>query len=194
MPEAITGLVLAGGQGRRMGGNDKGLLLLRGQPLVAHAIGRIRDQVDALIINANQNQEAYRAFGYPVIADADSVEAYAGPLAGLHAGLCAADTPLLVSVPCDCPLLPLDLVSTLRSALTAAGAQLAVPRTPSGLQPVFSLCRREVADSLTRFLDGGGRKIDQWYKVLKVVTVEFPDEAAFLNINTPAELEGLQKP
>ena len=194
MAESVTGLVLAGGQARRMGGGDKGLRQLRGRPLVAHAIARLRDQVDALMISANQNLEAYRALGYPVVTDGDALEAYAGPLAGLHAGLSACATPLLVTVPCDSPLLPLDLVSRLRDRLAAAGAELAVARTASGLQPVFSLCRRTVLDSLTRYLDGGGRKMERWYAELSSVNVAFADEDAFVNINTLSELEGLQQP
>ncbi len=193
MPEAITGLVLAGGQARRMGGGDKGLRPFRGRALVEHAIDRLRAQVDQLIISANQNLETYRALGYPVISDADSVEAFAGPLAGLHAGLSACSTPLLVTVPCDSPLLPLDLVAKLAEGLAANGADLAVARSASGLQPVFSLCRRRLLDHLTDYLDSGGRKMDRWYDALRVVAVDFPDEAAFVNINTLAELEALQR-
>ena len=196
MPEAITGLVLAGGQARRMGGGDKGLRHFRGQALVAHVIARLRPQVSAMILNTNQNHEAYQAFGYPVIADAvsASVEAYAGPLAGLHAGLCLCRTPLLVTAPCDSPLLPIDLVEKLHAALIAADAEVAVARTPDGLQSVFSLCRRNVLDSLSTYLDGGGRKVDRWYQFLRVVPVDFEDDSAFININTLAELEKLEQP
>jgi len=196
LAEAVTGLVLAGGQARRMGGGDKGLRPFRGLPLAAHAIARLRGQVDQLIINANQNLEAYRALGYPVIADAvsESMEAYAGPLAGLYAGLSACSTPLLVTVPCDSPLLPLDLVARLRQGLVATGAELAVARSASGLQSVFSLCRRSVLDRLAAYLEGGGRKVDGWHASLNVVQVDFPDEGAFVNINTLAELEQLEKP
>lgn len=193
MAEAITGLVLAGGQARRMGGGDKGLRPFRGRSLVEHAIVRLQTQVDALIINANQNLESYRALGYPVVSDSSVVEAFAGPLAGLHAGLCACSTPLLLTVPCDSPLLPLDLVARLSEALAANAADLAVARSASGLQPVFSLCRRRLLDHLTNYLDGGGRKMDRWYAALKMVAVDFPDEAAFVNINTLAELEALQR-
>lgn len=194
MAEAITGLVLAGGQARRMGGGDKGLRQFRGEPLIAHAISRLRDQVDGVIINANQNLEAYRALGFPVIADTTAVEAFAGPLAGLHAGLSACSTPLLVTVPCDSPLFPLNLVARLSEGLAAAGADLAVARSASGLQPVFSLCRRRLLDQLTTYLDSGGRKMDRWYTAVKMVAVDFPDESAFININTLAELEALQQP
>ncbi|HUW38933.1 MAG TPA: molybdenum cofactor guanylyltransferase MobA [Rhodocyclaceae bacterium] len=187
---AVTGLVLAGGLGRRMGGGDKGLLLFRGQPLVAHTIARLAPQVDALIINANQNREAYAAFGHPVIMDA--VGNFAGPLAGLHAGLCACATPLLVTAPCDSPFLPLDLVARLHAALQETDAQLAVAQTGGRTQPVFALCRADLRDNLILYLEGGGRKVDAWYAALRVTEVPFDEEAAFANINTPEELERLE--
>jgi len=186
----VTGLILAGGLARRMGGGDKGLRLFRGRPMVAHAIERLAPQVNALIINANQNREAYAALGYPVIADV--IDGYAGPLAGLHAGLSACATPLLVTAPCDSPFLPLDLVARLHAALEVDAAQLAMARCGGWNQPVFALCRREVLDSLGAFLAAGGRKVDAWYAALKVVEVPFPDEASFANINTPEDLERLE--
>ena len=159
--------------------------------MVAHVIGRLAPQVDALLINANQNAERYAAFGHPVVPD--RIAGYAGPLAGLHAGLSASSTPLLVSVPCDSPFLPLDLVARLRSALEANHAQLAVAKTGDQAQPVFSLVRRDVEGDLTAFLEAGGRKIDAWYARLTVVEVSFDDEvAAFANINTREELTGFQ--
>lgn len=188
---AVTGLVLAGGLGRRMGGVDKGLVELDGKPMVAHVLARLAPQVDCMLINANQNIERYASFGPPVVPD--RIEGFAGPLAGLHAGLSAASTPLLVTVPCDSPFLPLDLVARLRSSLDAEQAQLAVARTGDQAQPVFSLLRRDVLDDLAQFLAGGGRKIDAWYARLEVVEVAFDDEAeAFANINTREELSGFQ--
>jgi len=184
----ITGVVLAGGMGRRMGGVDKGLLELRGRPLAAWVVDRLRPQVDHLMINANQNGERYAEFGCPVVAD--EIPDFAGPLAGLHAALSAASTPLVATAPCDSPFLPETLVSRLFSALTATGADLAVARTFDQPHPVFCLCRREVLPHLTEFLAGGGRKIDRWYATLKVVEVAFDDEAgAFENINTREELQ-----
>jgi molybdopterin-guanine dinucleotide biosynthesis protein A len=184
---AITGLVLAGGMGRRMGGVDKGLLELRGRPLVAWVVERLRPQVDSLLINANQNRERYAGFGCPVVAD--QIPDFAGPLAGLHAALSAASTPLVATAPCDSPFLPEDLVSRLFSALTAAGAEIAVARTFDQPHPVFCLCRRELLPHLAVFLAGGGRKFERWYATLKVVEVAFDDEAdAFENINTREEL------
>ncbi len=186
----ITGLILAGGLARRMGGGDKGLRPFRGKPLVAHVLERLAPQVDRLIINANQNFDAYAAFGHPVIADA--VAGFAGPLAGLHAGFSACATPLLVSAPCDSPFLPLDLVARLQAGLIESGAQLAVAQSGGRAQLVFALCRRELRDSLTAFLDGGGHRVDTWYSTLDVVEVAFDDEAAFANINTLEELARLE--
>jgi molybdopterin-guanine dinucleotide biosynthesis protein A len=183
----VTGIVLAGGQGRRMGGVDKGLVLLDGRPLVAHVLARLAPQVADVLINANQNLDRYAAFGPPVIPDA--VGGFAGPLAGLHAGLTRATRDYVATVPCDSPFLPADLVARLYAALAAHAAQLAVAKTFDQPHPVFCLVRRDVLPHLTAFLDGGGRKIDAWYATLAVVEVPFDDEAdAFRNINTAAEL------
>ena len=183
----ITGLIIAGGLARRMGGIDKGMQPLGGKPMLAHVIERFAPQVDAVVINANQNPAAYAAFGYPVIAD--TIKGYAGPLAGLHAGLAACATPLLVSVPCDSPFLPLDLVARLHVALDTAQAELAVATTAGWKQHAFMLCRRELLPGLTAFLEEGGRKIGFWYEKLDVVEVPFADEDAFANINTLEELQ-----
>jgi molybdopterin-guanine dinucleotide biosynthesis protein A len=184
--DAVSGIVLAGGQGRRMGGVDKGLQLLRGKPMAAWAIERLAPQVDEIVVNANQNLEAYAAFGHRVVPDA--IGGFAGPLAGLHAGLAAVSHPFAVTVPCDSPFLPADLVARLRGAL--GEHDLAVAKTGAQAHPVFSLVRRSVRAHLQDFLSGGGRKIEAWYASLKVVEVPFDDEAdAFRNINTREELK-----
>lgn len=186
--ERITGVLLAGGQGSRMGGVDKGLVPLAGRPMAAHVLARLAPQVDEVIINANQNADAWAAFGYPVFGD--EIGGYAGPLAGLQAALSRARHPLVATAPCDSPFLPADLVSRLAAALRAAAADLAVARTFDQPHPVFCLCRRELAGHLGDFLAAGGRKIDRWYSSLKVVEVPFDDEeAAFRNINTREELD-----
>ena len=185
--DKITGVILAGGLGRRMGGIDKGLQELRGQPMVHWVVERLAPQVDELLINANQNGERYAAFGHRVVPD--QIPDFAGPLAGLHAALSAAMHPLVATAPCDSPFLPADLISRLFSALTAANADLAVARTFDQAHPVFCLCKREVLPHLTEFLESGGRKIDRWYSTLKIIEVPFDDEAeAFENINTREEL------
>jgi molybdenum cofactor guanylyltransferase len=183
----ITGIVLAGGMGRRMGGVDKGLVELDGAPMVAHVLSRLAPQVGTVLINANQNPDRYALFGYPVVADA--VGGFAGPLAGLHAGMSAATTTFVVTVPCDSPFLPTDLVARLSHALLREDAQLAVAKTLEQPHPVFALVRRDVLPHLASFLHGGGRKIDAWYATLRIVEVPFDDaEAAFRNINTADEL------
>ena len=187
----VTGVVLAGGQGSRMGGVDKGLQPFRGKPMAAHAVERLAPQVDELLINANRNPEAYAQLGHRVIAD--EIEGYAGPLAGFERGLAHAAGTLVVTVPCDSPFLPADLVSRLREALEREGAELAVAKTGDQAHPVFCLMRRSVHASLREFLSGGQRKIDRWYATLRMVEVAFDDEAeAFLNINTREELAGLE--
>lgn len=188
----VTGIVLAGGMGRRMGGMDKGLLPFQGKPMVAHVLQRLRPQVAEILVNANREIDAYAQFGFPVIPDA--IGGYAGPLAGLHCGLSAAHHPLAVTVPCDSPFLPLDLVARLHAALQQNDADLAVARTGDQPHPVFCLCRTSVLPNLTQFLAGGGRKIDAWYASLNTVEVAFDDEAeAFANINTPEELSCMQQ-
>ena len=182
----VTGVVLAGGQGRRMGGVDKGLQLLHGKPMVASVIARLAPQVDEILINANQNLAAYARFGHRVVPDA--VGGFAGPLAGLHAGLSQASHALVLTVPCDSPFLPPDLFSRLDKELD--DNDLAVARTGDQPHPVFALVRKAVMQNLADFLSRGGRKIDAWYGTLKVVEVAFDDEAdAFRNINTRAELD-----
>ncbi|HZM35242.1 MAG TPA: molybdenum cofactor guanylyltransferase MobA [Burkholderiales bacterium] len=183
---SVSGIVLAGGQGRRMGGVDKGLQPLRDKPMVEHVLERLRPQVEEIIINANQNLEAYAAMGHKVVPD--DIAGFAGPLAGLHAGMKAAAHPLVATVPCDSPFLPDDLISRLRNHLKEN--HLAVAKTGDQPHPVFALVKRhECMESLEAFLAQGGRKIDAWYASLKVVEVSFDDEAdAFRNINTREEL------
>jgi molybdopterin-guanine dinucleotide biosynthesis protein A len=184
---SVSGIVLAGGQGRRMGGVDKGLQLLRGKPMIDWVLGRLEQQVAEIIVNANQNLQTYEKYGHRVVPD--EIAGFAGPLAGLHAGLKAAAHPLVVTVPCDSPFLPSDLVSRLKSSL--GESDLAVAKTGDQPHPVFALMKRQVRESLEAFLAAGGRKIDAWYAALKVVEVSFDDEAdAFRNINTLDELRG----
>lgn len=192
----ITGLILAGGQGSRMGGSDKGLILFEGKPLFLHALERLQPQVSSVIINANRNVDIYAGFDLPVIADAENAqqEAFAGPLAGLLAGLNACTTDWLVTVPCDSPAFPADLVE--RLAATAREnpcAHLIVARTPVQTHPVFMLVHRDMRDQLAAFLNSGERKIGFWQKQNGALFVEFPDEAAFANLNTPDELAALEK-
>lgn len=183
----ITGLILAGGLGRRMGGVDKGLAQLNAHPLAAHVLTRLGPQVGTLLINANRNGEAYASLGAPVIADLR--DDFAGPLAGLEAGLVACQTPYLVCAPCDSPFLPFDLVPRLTDALVAGQASVAVARTGEQLHPVFALMRCDVLPDLQTFLHAGGRRMESWLQRLRWVACAFDDEAeAFANINTTDEL------
>jgi molybdopterin-guanine dinucleotide biosynthesis protein A len=159
--------------------------------MVAHVIERFAPQVDELLVNANRNPEDYARFGHRVIAD--EIEGFAGPLAGFERGLAYASGSLVVTVPCDSPFLPLDLVARLRAALDRENAELAVAKTGDQAHPVFSLMRRGVHASLREFLTSGQRKIDKWYGALRVVEVSFDDVAdAFLNINTREDLANLE--
>lgn len=186
----ITGLILAGGRGTRMGTVDKGLQLLHGEPLVQHVLNRLAPQVGPLLINANQNLDEYRQFGVPVISDA--LQGHEGPLAGLQAGLQACQTEFMATAPCDSPFLPEDLVARLAAALLEREADIAVAVTGEGAQrqqhPVFCLLRASLAAHLDNYLREGNRKFALWYASLLVVEVHFEDEQAFLNINTLDEL------
>ncbi len=183
----ITALVLAGGRGSRMGGVDKGLTPLQGKPLVAHIIERLEPQVAHVLINANRNAERYADFGKPVLADADPA-AYAGPLAGMLAGLQACTTPWLLTAPCDSPWLPDHYAQHMLDTALAAGATVAMASDGQRHQPVFCLIKRELVDSLQRFLAAGDRKIDLWTRAEQAVEVLFEDSRIFTNINTRDDL------
>ena len=191
-PDAITGLVLAGGRGSRMGGSDKGLQPFRGLPLAMHALLRLQAQVGMVMINANRNLAAYEAFGVPVWPDADPL-AYAGPLAGFATGLTHCDTPWLLTVPCDCPLFPPNLAQRLGQGLADASAEVAMVRVGGRTQPVFCLLRADLLESLSRFLDGGGSKIDAWTATLNTVEVDFDHPGEFENVNSLPELRALEQ-
>jgi molybdopterin-guanine dinucleotide biosynthesis protein A len=189
---SVTGIVLAGGLGRRMGGVDKGLVDFLGKPLIAHVIERLSPQVDEILINANRELDRYAALGYSVIQD--DITGFAGPLAGLHKGMSVAKHPFVLTVPCDSPLLPLNLVERLMQGLIQNNADLAVAKTGAQAHPVFCLCRKTLLKNLEAYLQGGGRKIDTWYSALKVVEVPFDDNPqAFANVNTAEELLSLEK-
>jgi molybdopterin-guanine dinucleotide biosynthesis protein A len=202
MPAQITGLVLAGGRGVRMEGSDKGLQLFNGLPLAKIAQTRLLPQVAHLAFNANRNQEAYAAFGSPVWPDeVQNTGEYAGPLAGFLTGLTYCQTPYLLTVPCDTPHFPLDLVERLSAGLISDGADLAIAATLEAdlsvkIHPVFCLMRTRVKDSLLDFMRCGKRRLSAWTALQNTSTVIFnkPSEAqAFLNLNTLAELRQLEK-
>ena len=187
--ERITALVLAGGRGSRMGAVDKGLQPLDGEPLIAHVLRRIAPQAGTILISANRNRPRYEATGHAVVADL--VADQPGPLAGLHAGLVACSTEFLVSVPCDAPFVPLDLVARLADGLDD-DVDLAVVRSGAHLHPVFCLMRRRVVDDLAGFLATDGRAVHRWIGQVRHREVSFADEHAFINLNTLAELRAVE--
>jgi molybdopterin-guanine dinucleotide biosynthesis protein A len=194
-PDDITGLVLCGGRGTRMGGADKGLQNHQGMPLAMHALMRLQLQTGHTMINANRNLSAYESMGVPVWTDA--MADYPGPLAGWLAGLEQCETPYMVTVPCDTPNFPQDLVQRLAAALVAEDAEIAMAATMEDgvlqLQPVFCLLKTTLMESLVRYLHAGERKIDRWTAQHRVAQVVFDDAAAFFNANTPQELAQLQR-
>ena len=186
----ITGVILAGGRGSRMGGVDKGLVHLYGRPLIEHAIDALRPQVGGLLISANRNLDVYASYGVPVIADV--MGDYDGPLAGILSAMRAARTTYIVTVPCDCPRFPADMVPRLIVALSCARADSAVASSGGRMQPVFALMRCTLAECLQEYLAAGGRGVENWMRRQQVVIAQFPDGAAFMNINTPEELKHLE--
>ncbi len=200
MRSRITGLVLAGGRGMRMGGLDKGLQPLAGEPLALHVARRLASQVDTLLISANRHLDEYArlgaAFGARVVPDASTD--FPGPLAGLLAGLRATPTELLLCVPCDTPALPTDLGVRLLAALDAEHADAAIATTIDAagqvaLHPVVALVRTTLANDLAAYLDAGERKVRTWYARHKHIEVPFEDEHAFYNANSLHDLAELER-
>lgn len=187
--EQVSGAILAGGRGSRMGGADKGWIEFHGRPLVEHVLERFAPQVDELLISANRNLDRYRALGHTVLED--RFPGFAGPLAGLHAALCAARFDLVATVPCDSPLLPIELVERLHEALRASGADVAVARAGNRLHPVFALCRKHRAADLAEYLAGGGRRYREWIERQAHASVAFEDASAFANVNLADDLARL---
>ena len=187
----VTAVILAGGMGRRMGGQDKGQVKLNDQPLIEYVIEAIRPQVATILINANRHHDFYAQYGYPVLND--QLQDYQGPLAGFSAGMHAATTSHIVTVPCDGPLLAPDLVERLITALHNNNAELAVAHDGQRLQPVYALIPVSLLTSLDAFLASGERKIDRWYTQHKMARADFSDAAqTFLNVNTPEDRQRLE--
>ncbi|HQS00979.1 MAG: molybdenum cofactor guanylyltransferase MobA [Pseudomonadota bacterium] len=197
----ITGIILAGGRGSRMGGADKGLQSFNGVPLALHTLLRLSPQVGEVMVNANRNLAAYESFGVPVWPDAAGLGEFSGPLAGFLTGLERCETPYLLTVPCDTPLFSEDLVARLAEAMVREDADIAVVAAPEEdgqlrAQPVFCLLHTRLLESLMLFTTSGGRKIDAWTAQHKTVLVPFnqpgDDPRAFFNANTLAELHQLE--
>lgn len=187
----ISCIILSGGRATRMGGVDKGLVLFQQKPLVQHVIKRLTSQVDEIIINANRGIAQYAMLGYPVIQD--EVAGFIGPLAGFQLGLTHAKHDYVLTVPCDSPLLPLDLVARLLKHLLAQNADIAVATSDGNAHPVFSLCKKNVLLSLNNYIALNGRKVSAWQKSQRYIEVDFSDNAdAFINLNTLEDISNLE--
>lgn len=188
----ISGIILAGGRARRMANQDKGLIDLAGRPMIDYVIQALRPQVDELLINANRNLIQYRQFGCQVVPD--QIPDFAGPLAGVAAGLETARHDLLLSVPCDGPWLPHDLVNRLFLQLQTEQADLCVVHDGQRLQPVYGLFRRQLAADIRSFLAAGDRKILLWLERQRTAVADFSDHPeAFVNLNTPEEQQRIEQ-
>ena len=187
----ITAVILAGGQGRRMGGEDKGLLEFAGLPLIEWLIRELERQCSAIVINANRNLERYRAYGLPVVSD--RLADYQGPLAGFASAMAAVDTDFILTLPCDGPRLASDYVERFVERHNSSGAAICVAFDGERLQPVHALIRADLRASLEQFLESGERKIDRWYAQHDYVRTDFADcSDMFRNINTPEDRQRLE--
>ena len=189
-PASVTGLILAGGLGTRMGGIDKGMQLLKGRPLVAWALDRLAPQTGEVLINANRNLGQYALLGARVVPDV--IEGQVGPLAGLHRGLMEASGDLVAMVPCDAPSFPADLVARLSAALADPVLDLAYARAGERTQPVFCVARTRLLPQLTAFVEEGGRKVEAWFATLRATAVDFGPDADFSNVNSPEDLRRIE--
>ncbi|MCL1075617.1 molybdenum cofactor guanylyltransferase MobA [Shewanella dokdonensis] len=190
MSQQIEAMILAGGLARRMGGKDKGLIDLLDKPMIVHVIDRLKNQVNKIRINANQNQQRYAAFGLEVFAD--QLEGFLGPLAGIYSGLAGCQAELMLVVPCDCPLLPLDLAARMLQQLQAEDADLAVATDGERDHSVVLLLKPQLRQSLKTYLESGQRRVESWFANLKVARVSFADQPnAFVNINTDEQKQQL---
>jgi molybdopterin-guanine dinucleotide biosynthesis protein A len=186
----VTAVILAGGRGSRMGGQDKGLVQLNDKPMIAHVIDALSPQVNDIVINANRNNTAYQQFGYRVIADVR--EGFLGPLAGMLSGLEATNTTYALCVPCDSPLISPDLAQRLYDKLKCDEANICVAHDGERAHPVFALIERTLASSMAAFLDAGERKIDRWFAQHHTSHADFSDVASsFANINRERDLAAL---
>ena len=188
----ITAVILAGGRGSRLGGVDKGLVVLHGRPLIEHVIAALQPQVGRLLISANRNREIYATYDVPVVAD--GIGEYLGPLAGMLGAMRAATTGFILSVPCDTPAPPPDLAARLCAGLRQARTDVCIASVDGRIQPVFALLRCTLADRLQEYLESGGRGVGEWMQREHAVVADFSDAAdAFVNINTAEELQRLQE-
>ncbi len=187
----VTAVILAGGQARRMGGQDKGLIEVSGKAMIEYVIAALQPQLDKIIINANRNLDSYSQYGKPLVAD--DGDGFNGPLAGMASCMKAIDTDYMITVPCDAPRLPDDFVARMFTVLQDEQADISVADNGERIQPVFALLKCTLQDSLIAYLDSGGRKIDHWYRQHAMVTVDFSDKPdTFINVNTLEDLRNIE--
>jgi molybdenum cofactor guanylyltransferase len=186
----ITAVILAGGQGRRMGGQDKGLLDFGGRLLIEILIEALQNQQLGIMINANRNRSTYQSYGYPVIRD--DLEDFQGPLAGFASAMAAVKTDFILTLPCDSPMLADNFAGRFIDVHNREQAPVCVAHDGERLQPVYALINTGLLDDLKRFLRSGERKIDRWYALYDYTTVDFSSDATmFENINTPEDQQRL---
>jgi len=184
----VTGVILAGGQARRMQGQDKGLVLLNNKPMIEYVIESLKPQVGELLINANRNLEKYSAYGFDVISD--ELNGYHGPLAGMASALNKVTTPYMLTAPCDSPFIADDLAAKLINTLQAEDADISVAHNGERMQPVFCLMKKELLPSINDFLNNGERKIDTWFSKHKLAIADFSDKPkTFDNLNTIEDIQ-----
>lgn len=187
----ISAIILAGGRATRMNGADKGLVPLQQKPLIQHVINRLAPQVDEILINANRELAQYQALGYTVLQD--EVEDFLGPLAGFSLGLQHAKHDYVLTVPCDSPLLPINLAQRMMADLVKHKADITVASSGGNTHPVFCLCKKTVLPSLTAYLEQGERRVSAWQKSQQYIEVDFSDGSeAFTNLNTLEDLAALE--
>ena len=186
-----AGLILAGGQARRMGGEDKGLIQLNGHAMITYIITAMQPQVQTIMINANRNIAKYHEFGYPVVQD--EISGFQGPLAGIASGLANCEVEFIATAPCDGPFLAMDYVDRLHAAARENASKISVAFDGKRLQPVYALIHKNLLPSLLQFLTEGERKIDLWYERHSYARANFSDaQDMFTNINTPQDLKSIE--
>lgn len=184
----ITGVILAGGQARRMNGQDKGLVMLSNKPMIEYVIEALKPQTSKLIINANRNHDVYSSYGIEIIAD--QLSGFCGPLAGMASALKTIKTEYMVTAPCDSPFIPDNLVQRLATELENKATDISVAHNGERIQPVFCMLKKSLAQSLNNYLAAGDRKIDRWFEQHNYAVADFSDvPSTFDNINTPEDIE-----
>lgn len=188
----VTAVILAGGQARRMGGVDKGLIQLHHRPMIEYVIESLQQQTDHIIINANRNLEIYQDYGFLVVED--DIKDYSGPLAGIASCMKAVTTRYLATAPCDSPFLPKDLIARLYNTLQTESSDISVVHDGDRMQPVFSLIKISLLPSLLDYLSSGEKKIDRWFQQHRLALCDFSDNAtAFININTEQDINNIEQ-